>query len=470
MLTDLDGIVWGPAMIALLLGSHLFLTVRLGFIQRRLPQAIRLSWANDKGAEGDISNFGALSTALAATIGTGSIVGVATAIISGGPGAVFWMWVAGIFGIATKYAEVFVSVKYRVKDHNGEMLGGAMYAWERAFSRNGKPRPWAKAFAVLFALFAAIAAIGTGSAVQANAMTGIITSNFASVPAWAVGVVVVVLSGAVILGGVQKISSVCEKLVPIMAVGYALGCVAILVMNAEYLGPALWEILVCAFTPRAAFGGAVGSGILVALQFGCARGLFSNESGLGSAPIIAAAAQTRNPAQQALVAMTGTFWSTVVICLLTGIVLVSTMLAYPEIQDAILADPEVFAGAQLSSIAFSKIPFIGTPILVLGMVAFSYSTILGWSYYGSRCVTYLFGKRAVKPYQVAYVLIAFLGAIGVGDAVWLVSDIGNALMAIPNIVVVLALSGLVARETKHYVYDDNIDEESSDIIPTFDSK
>ncbi|MBE6471754.1 MAG: sodium:alanine symporter family protein [Coriobacteriaceae bacterium] len=467
LLNTIDGLVWGPAMIALLLGSHIYLTFKTGFIQRRIPQAIRMSWRNEKNAEGDISNFGALSTALAATIGTGSIVGVATAILAGGPGAVFWMWIAGIFGIATKYAEVFVSIKYRVKDHNGEMLGGAMYAWERAFMKNGRTPAWAKVMAILFALFAAIAAIGTGSAVQASAMTGIITSNF-DVPVWAIGIAIVVLSGVVILGGVRKISNVCEKLVPIMAAGYAIGCVIILFMNAPYLGAALWEIITCAFTPRAAFGGAVGSGILVALQFGCARGLFSNESGLGSAPIIAAAAQTRNPAQQALVAMTGTFWSTVVICLLTGVVLVSTMLAYPDIQALIMEDPTIFTGAKLSSIAFSKIPFIGTPILVLGMVAFSYSTILGWSYYGTRCAAYLFGKRGVRPYQVVYVLVAFLGAIGVGDSVWLISDIGNALMAIPNILVVLALSGLVARETKHYVYDGHIDEDSGEPIPVVD--
>lgn len=469
ILSAIDGVVWGPAMIALLLGSHIYLTVKTGFIQRRIPQAIRMSWANEKGAEGDISNFGALSTALAATIGTGSIVGVATAILAGGPGAVFWMWIAGIFGIATKYAEVFVAVKYRVKDSHDEMLGGAMYAWERAFAKGGRAPVPAKIMAVLFALFAAIAAIGTGSAVQASAMTGIITSNF-SAPQWLIGLIIVVASGAVILGGVKKISSVCEKLVPIMAVGYALGCVIILIMNAQFIGPALWEIVTCAFTPRAAFGGAVGSGILVALQFGCARGLFSNESGLGSAPIIAAAAQTRNPAQQALVAMTGTFWSTVVICLLTGIVLVSTMLAHPDIQEVILANPNIFTGARLSSIAFSKVPIIGTPILVLGMVAFSYSTILGWSYYGSRCTAYLFGTRGVRPYQVVYVLVAFFGAIGIGDSVWLVSDIGNALMAVPNIIAVLALSGLVARETKHYVYDGNLDQPSKDEIPTVASK
>ncbi len=478
-LETIDAFVWGPAMIALLLGAHLFLTFKTGFIQRKLPQAIRLSLTSDPEGKGDISHFGALATALAATIGTGSIVGVATAILAGGPGAVFWMWITGVFGIATKYSEVYAAVKYRVRDHDGAMLGGAMYIWERAFRRNdegerdpgpgGKTPWWAKLGAIAFAAFAAIAAIGTGSAVQASAMAGIITSN-APVPAWAVGVAIVVLVSAVIFGGVKSISKVCEKLVPFMAVAYACGCVAILVFNAPYLGQGVALIFECAFTAKAAFGGAVGSGVMVALQFGCARGLFSNESGLGSAPIVAAAASTRNPAQQALVAMTGTFWSTVVICALTGVVLVSTMLANPDIASDILANPTVYSGAQLASEAFAKIPFIGTPILVLGMVAFSYTTILGWSYYGNRCITYLFGRYAIRPYQVAYVAVAFLGAIGVGDVVWTISDIGNALMAVPNIVVVLALSGMVARETRHYVYDGNLDETDETPIPQLEGK
>lgn len=470
ILTQIDAFVWGPAMIALLLGSHIFLTFRTGFIQRRLPQAIKLSLSKKEGSEGDISAFGALATALAATIGTGSIVGVATAILAGGPGAVFWMWLTGIFGIATKYSEVFVAIKYRVKDHSGNMLGGAMYAWQRGFTKNGKVPWYAKLGAVAFALFAAIAAIGTGSAVQASAMTGILTSSGVNLPSWVVGLVVCVLVAVVIFGGVKIISRVCEKLVPIMAIGYALGCLVILAFNWAYLWDAVVLIFECAFTAKAAFGGAVGSGIMVALQFGCARGLFSNESGLGSAPIVAAAAKTPNPAEQALIAMTGTFWSTVVICALTGIVLVSTMLAFPGIQAEIMANPGVFSGAQLASAAFAQIPYIGTPLLVLGMVSFSYSTILGWSYYGSRCITYLFGKRAIRPYQVIYVIVAFLGAIGVGDVVWTISDIGNALMAIPNIIMVLLLSGLIARETKHYVYDDNLDEEDKTPIPVVASK
>ncbi|MEF2560138.1 MAG: amino acid carrier protein [Eggerthellaceae bacterium] len=470
ILTQIDAFVWGPAMIALLLGSHIFLTFRTGFIQRRLPQAIKLSLSKKEDSEGDISAFGALATALAATIGTGSIVGVATAILAGGPGAVFWMWLTGIFGIATKYSEVFVAIKYRVKDHSGNMLGGAMYAWQRGFTKNGKVPWYAKLGAVAFALFAAIAAIGTGSAVQASAMTGILTSSGVNLPSWVVGLVVCALVAVVIFGGVKIISRVCEKLVPIMAIGYALGCLVILAFNWAYLWDAVVLIFECAFTAKAAFGGAVGSGIMVALQFGCARGLFSNESGLGSAPIVAAAAKTPNPAEQALIAMTGTFWSTVVICALTGIVLVSTMLAFPGIQAEILANPGVFSGAQLASAAFAQIPYIGTPLLVLGMVSFSYSTILGWSYYGSRCITYLFGKRAIRPYQVIYVIVAFLGAIGVGDVVWTISDIGNALMAIPNIIMVLLLSGLIARETKHYVYDDNLDEEDKTPIPVVASK
>ena len=427
ILNQIDAVVWGPVMICLLLGTHIFLTIRTGFIQRKLPQAIKMSVVEDPDAEGDVSQFGALVTALAGTIGTGSIVGVATAIIAGGPGAIFWMWLTGVFGIATKYAEVYASVKYRVKDSSGEMLGGAMYAWERAFARADGSTPWwARLGAVTFALAVAL----------------------------------------VIFGGVRSISTVCEKLVPFMAVAYALGCIIVLVYNGPYVGQALSTILDSALTGRAAFGGAVGSGIMVALQFGCARGLFSNESGLGTAPIVAAAAATRNPARQALIAMTGTFWSTVVICAITGLVMVSTLLANPSIIEG----GGIKEGAALASAAFATIPYVGTPILVVGMVSFAYSTILGWSYYGNRCVTYLFGRRAIRPYQVLYVAVGFLGALGVGDMVWTISDIGNALMAIPNIIMVLLLSGLIARETKHYVYEDNLNEPDHTEIPTIPTK
>ena len=470
-INSIDAFVWGPPMIIMLLGSHLFLTFRTRFIQRKIPTAIKLSVTKDPDAPGDISQFGALTTALSATIGTGNIVGVGTAILAGGPGAVLWMWLTGVFGIATKYAETYAAVKYRVEDHNGNMLGGAMYAWRRAFKdKEGKAPWWAMLGAGAFALFAAIASFGIGSAVQSSAMTDIITSNMPGVPPWGIGLAIVIMVSLVIFGGIKFISKVCEKLVPFMALAYAWGCVVIIGMNWEFVWPAICLIFECAFTPKAAFGGAVGSGLMLALQFGCARGLFSNESGLGSAPIVAAAARTRNPAEQALVAMTGTFWSTVVICALTGVVLVSTMLTYPEIQEEIIASPSVYTGAVLASAAFAKIPYVGTPVLVIGMVAFSYSTILGWSYYGNRCVTYLFGRRAILPYQVAYVAVAFLGAVGVGDVVWTVSDIGNALMALPNIVAILLLSGLIARETRHYVYDDHLDEVCERPIPVLEGK
>ena len=464
-----DAAVWGVPMLVLLLGAHIFLTFRTGFIQRKLPTAIKLSITKDPDAPGDISQFGALCTALSATIGTGNIVGVGTAILAGGPGAVFWMWITGVFGIATKYAETFAAVKYRVKDHNGNMLGGAMYAWERAFKKEGRTPWWAKLGAVLFAAFAAIASFGIGSAVQSSAMADIVTTNIPVVPSWACGIAIVVLISLVVFGGVKVISRVCEKLVPFMALAYALGCIVILCLNAQWVIPAFEAIIVGAFNPQAVFGGALGSTLIVALQFGCARGLFSNESGLGSAPIVASAASTRNPARQALVSMTGTFWDTVIICLLSGLVLVSTMLADGSIISGISAET-ITKGAELTSVAFGQIPVIGTPILVVGMILFAYSTILGWSYYGNRCITYLFGKRAIVPYQVLYVVIAFLGAVGVGDVVWTVSDITNALMAVPNIVMVLLLSGLIARETRHYVYERNLDEKDAAPIPQLDSK
>ena len=345
VINSIDAFVWGPPMLVLLLGSHIFLTFRTGFIQRKLPTAIKLSVTKDPDAPGDISQFGALCTALSATIGTGNIVGVGTAIIAGGPGAVFWMWITGVFGIATKYSETFAAVKYRVKDHNGDMLGGAMYAWKRGFTdKDGKTPWWALLGAGAFALFAAIASFGIGSAVQSSAMTEVISTNLPGVPAWGIGLAIVIMVSVVIFGGVKVISNVCEKLVPFMAIAYIWGCVVILGMNWEFVWPALCLIVESAFTAKAAFGGALGSGLMLALQFGCARGLFSNESGLGSAPIVASAASTRNPARQALVSMTGTFWDTVIICLLTGLVLVSTMLGNADLNAAVMAG-DISAGA-----------------------------------------------------------------------------------------------------------------------------
>ena len=447
-------------MIIILLGTHLFLTFRTGGIQRKLFKAIKMSYKDDaEGATGDISQFGALCTTLAGTIGTGAIVGVGTAILAGGPGAVFWMWLTGVFGIATKYAEVYMAVKYRERDENGNIMGGTMVVFKRAFmDAMGHVPGWAKFGAAAFAFFCALATLGTGDAVQSQAITQILASNIPGVEHWMIGLVITILVALVVVGGIKNISKVCELLVPFMALAYALGCIAILVMNCDVLLPALQMIVVAAFNPQAAFGGALGSGIIVAMQYGCARGLFSNESGLGTAPIVSSAAQTKNAAKQSLISMTGTFWSTVVMCLLTGIVITSSMIKYPGIISDVNAGT-ITAGAQLTNAAFTQIPILGAPLLSLGIVTFALSTILGWYYYGDRCVSYLFGSKAVRVYQVLYLLACMLGAIGVGDVVWAVSDIANALMAIPNLVAVWLLSGVIAKETKYYVWEGHLEEQ-----------
>lgn len=453
--------MWGVPMLILLIGSHVFFTIRTGFIQRKLPLAIKLTFTRDKESEGDISQFGALATSLSATVGTGNIVGVATAILAGGPGAVLWMWLTGILAIATKYAETFVAVKYRVKDDKGDMLGGAMYAWKRAFKKNGKTPWWALLGAGVFAILGTTATLGIGSAVQANAVTSVITSNFPGVDPLIIGIVIVIMVAVVILGGIKVITRVCEFLTPFMIIAYCLGCIVILCINWAYIWPAICLIVECAFTPTAAFGGMVGSGVMMALRFGVARGLFANESGMGSAPILAAAAKTKNPARQALVSMTSTFWDTVVICLLTGLVLISTMIANPGIAESGMIEK----GAELTSLAFATIPIFGTPLLIMGMLLFSYSTMLGWSYYGNRCITYLFGTKAIKPYQIVFIIALFLGAVGIGDTVWIFADITNALMVVPNLIVVLLLSSVIAKGTRHYVWDGNIDEQDTTPIP-----
>lgn len=473
ILSNVDSFLWGVPMIVLLLGSHLYFTIRTRCIQRRIPQAIKITFSKDPHSPGDISQFGALCSALSSTIGTGNIVGVGTAILAGGPGAVLWMWLTGVFGIATKYAETFMAVKFRVKDHAGEMLGGAMYAWERGFNRkDGSTPAWAKVGAVAFALLAAIASFGIGCATQSNSLVNVIVSNVPGAPTWsnwAIGIAVAFLVSLVIFGGVKWLARVCEKIVPFMAIAYALCCVVILFMNGHYVGDALGLIITSAFTPQAGLGGLAGAGMAKAIQFGCARGLFSNESGMGSAPIVASAASTSNPARQAMVSMTGTFWDTVVICLLTGLVIVSTLVGDPD-ADALIATGSISAGAQLTSLAFAQIPVIGTPVLVFGMILFAFTTIIGWSYYGNRCVAYLFGRHAVRPYQVVYVFVSILGAVGVGDLVWTFSDIANALMVIPNIICVLLLSGMIARETKHYVWDGFIEEKDETPIPVHEEK
>ena len=442
---SLSSLLWGWPMIILLLGTHIFLTFRLCCPQRKLLTGIRLSVRKDPGASGDVSQFGALATALAATIGTGNIVGVATAVALGGPGAVLWCWLTGIFGMSTKYAEGLLAVKYRVKGANGRMYGGPMYALER-----GLGMKW---LAVLFAVFTALASFGIGCTVQANSIALLANETF-GLPTWAVGLLVCVLTGIVILAGVRIIARVCTFLVPFMALIYVVGCVVILCMNASFVGPAIELIVRSAFNPEAAGGGFVGSTVMMAARYGIARGLFSNESGMGSAPIVAAAAQTRNPVRQALVSSTGTFWDTVVICALTGIVLVSSILAYPDITYA--------DGAALTKVAFSKIPYVGAPLLTFGILTFAFSTILGWSYYGESAVDYIEGTHMNRFYRILYIVALFFGSIINLDIIWNIADCMNALMAIPNLIALLLLSGVAARETKKYLWANRLDDEMDD--------
>ena len=439
-LTEVSGLLWGWPMIILLLGTHLFLTIRLRFPQRHIFKAIRLSVKRDPDATGDVSQFGALATALAATIGTGNIIGVATAIALGGPGAVLWCWLTGVFGIATKYAEGLLAIKYRVKTKNGKMLGGPMYALERGLG-------W-RWLAILFAVFTALAAFGIGNTVQANAIATVAQESYGVSP-YITGAIVCLLTGAVVLGGVKSIARVCGMLVPVMAFFYVAGCLYILFVNADYLGAALRMIVLSAFSPEAAGGGFVGSTVMMAARFGIARGLFSNESGMGSAPIVAAAAQTKNPVRQALVSSSGTFWDTVVICALTGLVIVSSVIAYPDIDFS--------NGATLTRAAFSKIPYVGTPLLTFGLLTFSFSTILGWCYYGERAVEYFKGRQWVKGYRVIYITAVFVGSVMNLALVWNLADCMNALMAIPNLISLLCLNGIIVHETRKYLWKGRLD-------------
>ena len=439
---SVSSFLWGWPMMILLLGTHIFMTIRLRCPQRKLFTAIRLSIKRDKDASGDVSQFGALATALAATIGTGNIIGVATAIALGGPGAVFWCWITGVFGIATKYAEGLLAIKYRMQTPTGKMLGGPMYALEKGLG-------W-KTMAILFAIFTMIASFGIGNTVQANAIATIANNTYGISP-WIMGAVVCGLTAAVIIGGVKSIAKVCGMLVPFMALFYILGCIYILFVNHNYVWPAISLILKCAFSPEAAGGGFAGSSIMMVARYGLARGLFSNESGLGSAPIVAAAAQTRNPVRQALVSSTGTFWDTVIICALTGIVIVSSIIAYPDIS--------YHDGAALTKMAFGKIPYVGEPLLSVGLLTFAFSTILGWSYYGERAVEYLKGKKWSYVYRLLYIVAVYVGSVASLNIVWNIADCMNALMAIPNLLSLLFLNGILVHETRKYLWRDRLDKE-----------
>lgn len=464
VMNGFNDFLWGWFMIILLLGTHIFLTIRTKFVQRKTFKAIKLSVTKDPDSDGDISPFQALATALASTIGTGNIIGVGTAIALGGPGAVFWCWLTGVFGIATKYSESLIGVKYRVKTSDGRMLGGAMYALEREF----KFKTLGKILAVLFALFALLASFGIGSGVQVNAISNIMNNTFdlgtvnlfgqdASVISIIVGVLVAAITAVVIFGGIKSISRVCELLVPFMAVFYVLGCLIILGMNFDVLGKTFEMIFQDAFSLKSVAGGFLGSSLMLAARYGIARGLFSNESGMGSAPIVASAAQTRNPVRQAMISSTGTFWDTVVVCLMTGLVLVSSIIKNPAI--------DVSDGGDLTYKAFQQIPVIGTPILVIGIAAFAYSTILGWSYYGERCVEYLFGRCGMIPYKLIFVFILLIGPVIKLDLVWTMADIFNALMSIPNLIAVVVLSPVVVKETNYYLYGNRLDEYDKTKLP-----
>lgn len=435
LLDQVAGWVWGPPMLILLVGTHVYLTFRLRFIQRYMPKAIRISLQRESEGEGDVSQFGALTTALAATIGTGNIVGVATAVASGGPGAVLWMWLTGVFGIATKYAEALLSVKYRVTTADGTMAGGPMYVLEHGM-RN-------KPLAVAFAFLTAVSAFGIGNTVQANSIATMVRDTF-GVATWISGAVMTVLTALVILGGIKSIAAVCEKLVPFMAIFYVVGCVIILALNAAEIPATVALIVSSAFNGQAAVGGFLGAGVREAMRYGVARGLFSNESGLGSAPIVAAAAQTKNPVRQALVSSTGTFWDTVVVCLMTGLVVVQS----GEWMQGL-------GGAQLTSKAFGDLPWIGPTVLTIGLLTFVFSTILGWAYYGEKACEYLLGTRSVVVYRVLWVIAVFLGSVAPLPIVWTGADITNALMAIPNLISLLVLTRVIVDETRTHLWNED---------------
>lgn len=430
VLTDwfnlISGWVWGPVMLALLVGTGVFYTIRLGGLQfRLLPRALKLAFSRQKASDapGDISQFQALMTALAGTIGTGNIAGVATAVVLGGPGAVFWMWLSALVGMATKYAEAYLAVYFRVRDSRGNMSGGPMYYIEHGLGL--------KSLAIMFAVCGALAALGTGSSVQSNSVAQAL-QNTIGLPGWVTGIVLTVVTGLVLLGGIRSIARVASIIVPVMAVIYLLGGLAIILTHLDLVWPAVKLIVSDAFSGQAVAGGAIG----MAIRYGVARGVFSNEAGIGTAPIAAAAAKTNRPEEQALVSMTGTFLDTIVVCSVTGIVLVMGNQYTQGIT-----------GAALTSNSFeAMLPGIGSWVVTVGLIFFAYSTILGWSYYGEKCAAYLLGEKAVVPYRVVYTGFVMLGTLISLDLVWAAADVFNGLMAFPNLVGLLLLSGIVVHK------------------------
>jgi AGCS family alanine or glycine:cation symporter len=436
IMETLSGWVWGPYMLVLIVGTGVFLTFRLLFWQfRMLPLAFKQVFGKHEHAkshDGDISHFASLMTALSATIGTGNIAGVATACVLGGPGAVFWMWMTALFGMATKYGEGVLAVKYRVKNEKGEMNGGPMYYIERGLK-------W-KWLAIIFAFFGTVASFGIGSSVQSNTVA-LAVENSLGVETWITGVVITVFSALVILGGISSISKASSVIVPIMAILYVTGGLIIILNNLHLVVPAFELIFRDAFTGEAVAGGAIGA----VIRYGVARGVFSNEAGMGSAPIAAAAAKTDHPARQGLVSMTGTFIDTIIVCSITGIVLVmGFIMAGNSFGGA--------TGAVLTTQVFDQLlPGFGGWVVTFGIIFFAYSTILGWSYYGEKCCTYLFGEKYVLIYRLIYIASVFIGTIATLDLVWLFADTFNGLMAVPNLIALLLLSGVIAKESKDFI-------------------
>ena len=434
LLKALDAFVWGPPLLILLVGTGIYLTIRLGLLQvARLPKAFQLIFTKDKG-HGDVSSFAALCTALAATVGTGNIIGVATAIKVGGPGALFWMWMAAFFGMATKYAEGLLAVKYRSKDANGAVAGGPMH-----YILLGMGEKW-RPLAIFFALAGVLVALlGIGTFTQVNSITESI-QNTAQIDPAITALVLSVFVAIAVFGGLKSISKVSTAVVPFMAIVYILGTLTVILFNIEKIPATLALIFTSAFSPAAAVGGFAGASIRMAIQNGVARGVFSNESGLGSAPIAAAAAKTNEPVEQGLISMTGTFIDTLIICTLTGLTILVTGVWSGDLN-----------GVALTQSAFSTIfSNFGPALLTIFLVLFAFTTILGWNYYGERCFEFLFGVRFIWLYRVVFVLMVLLGGFIELDMVWIIADIVNALMALPNLIALLALSPVVVAETKKY--------------------
>ncbi len=438
LLQLIDSYVWGPPLLVLLVGTGIFLTLRLGFVQvLRLPLAFKLIFSTGKNQDaGDVSSFKSLCTALAATVGTGNIVGVATAIHAGGPGALFWMWLAAFFGMATKFAEGTLAVRFREIDNNGNIAGGPMF-----YIKNGMGMKW-KWLGALFAFFGTFAAIfGIGNTTQVNSIVEVVQVAFGVDVFWT-ALIIFVLTTAIIFGGLQTIAQTSSKIVPAMAVIYLATTITILLMFADNIPGAIMLVLDNAFTGTAATGGFLGATVMMAMQNGIARGLFSNESGLGSAPIVAAAAKTRWPAEQGLVSMTGTFIDTLIICTLTGLTIIVTGQWTSELN-----------GAALTNAAFSMAyPTFGGTLLTISLVLFAFTTILGWNYYGERCLVYLVGTKWITPYRILFVIMTLAGGFLKLDAIWALSDILNACMAFPNLIALLCLSGVVSKELKDFIH------------------